>query len=155
MSDQSVELRESREPRPAGPPRPSQRLSRTIINFWLDCALLITFLLLAFVSAVLQFLFPAGAAADEWTLWGGNVIAWRNFQFVMLCTLALGVLLHLMLHWSWVCGVISKRLLKRAPIRDDGSQTLFGVGVLLVVLHILGIGLLAAWASIERIGNGP
>jgi Domain of unknown function (DUF4405) len=140
--------RPSREAKPAG-----SRFSKTIVNFWLDSSLLVAFLLLAFTSAVLRFLFPAGPAAADWVLWGADVTAWRNFQFVILCVLALGVLLHLMLHWSWVCGVITTRLLHRKPTKDDGSQTLYGVGTLLVVLHILGIALLVAWASIERVGR--
>lgn len=141
----------ARPPRGAKPT--GSRFSKTIVNFWLDSSLLVVFLLLAFNSAVLQFLFPAGPAAAEWTLWGGDVTAWRNFQFVILCVLALGVLLHLMLHWSWVCGVITTRLLHRKATKDEGSQTLYGVGTLLVVLHILGIALLVAWASIKHVGR--
>lgn len=37
-------------------------MSQTLVNFWLDCALAVTFVLLCWVSAVLQFLFPALAA---------------------------------------------------------------------------------------------
>jgi hypothetical protein len=45
-----------------------------------------------------------------------------------------------MLHWSWVCGVVITKILRR-PAReaklDDGVQTLWGVGVLIVVLNLL------------------
>lgn len=138
----------------AAPVRPPKKKaftwSKTIINFWLDCALLVTFLVLAWVSAVLRFLFPVGPAEQEWSLWGLSVEEWRGFQFGTLCVLSLGIVLHVMLHWSWVCGVVTKHLLKRPPSRDDGSQTLIGVGVLLVILHVLGIGILWAWYSLEH-----
>jgi len=125
-------------------------MSKTIVNFWLDCALAVTFVLLCWVSAVLQLLFPAGVASAEWTLWGGTVVDWRNIQFYVLCTLALGVILHVMLHWSWVCGVVVTRLLGRKVGRDNGSQTLWGVGTLVVILHLLAGGLLAAWACLKH-----
>lgn len=133
-----------------GPAKKGFAWSKTIVNFWLDCLLLVTFLLLVWVSAVLWFLFPVGAAAEEWSLWGRSVEQWRGFQFVTLCVLSLGIVLHVMLHWSWVCGVVAKHLLKRPPARDDGSQTLIGVGVLLVILHGLAAGLLLAWYCLEH-----
>ncbi|MEW4529697.1 DUF4405 domain-containing protein [Maioricimonas sp. JC845] len=124
-------------------------MSRTLINFWLDALLLVLFLVLVWVSAVLHFLFPVGSSAADWLLWGWNADRWREFQFGTLCVLSAGIILHLMLHWSWICGVVNTRLLGRKASRDDGTQTLVGVGVLLVVLHVLGIGILAAWATIE------
>jgi len=148
VTDQSLN---SEDAPPVPPPRTAPaRFNRTIVNFWLDSALLIVFLALCFVSAVLRFLFPAGPEASEWRLWGGDVLAWQGIQFGVVCVLALGVLLHLMLHWSWICGVVSTKLLRRRPNKDDGSQTLLGVGTLIVVLHVLGIALLTAWVSMER-----
>jgi hypothetical protein len=50
-----------------------------------------------------------------------------------------------MLHWSWVCGVIAARISrnKKAKI-DDGTQTLYGVGLLIVILNVLGLATAAA-----------
>jgi hypothetical protein len=130
--------------------RPAAAWSKTTLNFWLDCFLLVAFLSLVWVTAVLRFLFPAGAAADEWSLWGWKVEQWRDVQFVVLCVLSLAVLLHVMLHWSWVCGVAARHLRSRSAVRNDGSQTLAGVAVLLIVLHVLAFGLLAAWYCLEH-----
>ncbi len=137
--------------RPGATARPAFRWSKTIVNFWLDSLLLVLFLALVWVSAVLRFLFPVGPQEVEWRMWGGDVESWRDVQFIILCLFSLGILLHVMLHWSWVCGVVTKHLLGRPPSRDDGSQTLLGVGVLLVILHMLAIGLLLAWYSLQRI----
>jgi hypothetical protein len=122
-------------------------MTRTLVNFWLDLCLLIAFVSLLWVSAVLRFVFPGRVDATGWTLWGGDVIAWRNFQFAILSLLAAGITLHVMLHWSWVCGVLNKQLLRRKAIRSDGSDTLIGVGLIAVILHIVAIGvLLASWS---------
>ncbi len=136
---------------PASKTRTTSRWSKSIINFWLDCLLLVLFLGLVWASAVLRFLFPVGPRAMEWQLWGADIEGWRDLQFVILCLFSLGVLLHVMLHWSWVCGVVTKHLLGRPPTRDDGSQTLLGVGVLLAILHLLAAGLLLAWYCLRPI----
>lgn len=136
---------------PPSPARPRKvGMTRTLVNFWLDTFLLMAFVVLGWVSAVLQFVFPARTDATGWTLWGGDVVAWRNLQFGVLSVLATGIVLHVMLHWSWVCGVLNKQLLKRKAIREDGSDTLVGVALIAVVLHILAIGVLLASWSIKR-----
>jgi hypothetical protein len=118
------------------------RMSKTIVNFILDTTLLVIVVSLLFTSAVLRFVFPAPTLAGGWTLWGHGYDAWANFQFVLLAVIALAVLLHVMLHWSWVCGVIVTKLLShdsRKTKPGDGVQTLWGVGLLIVVVTILGV----------------
>ena len=63
------------------------------------------------MSATLQIVFPAPTAADGWTLWGLSYDQWRDVQFVILCLLALDVVLHVMMHWNWVCSVIAMQIL--------------------------------------------
>ncbi len=124
-------------------------ISRTLLNFWLDVLLLLVFSLLGWVSAVLQFVFPVGTQAAGWVLWGWDYIAWRNFQFAVLCAMAMAVLLHVMLHWTWVCGVVFSQLIAQKDRPDDGLRTLYGVGLLIVLLNILGIGFAAAHVMID------
>ncbi len=124
-------------------------MSKTLLNFWVDVSLLVLFLTLLWVSVVLYFLFPPGPANESLTLWGGSVEHWRGFQFGVICLLAVDILLHVMLHWSWVCSVVSKHLLGRKPTRDDGTQTLIGVGALIAIIHILAAALLAAWLGMK------
>jgi hypothetical protein len=126
-------------------------MSRTIVNFWLDCLLLLLFLLLVWVSVVLRFVFPAATNASGWTLWGWTYLQWSGLQFVVLCLMVLAVLLHVMLHWSWVCGVVLTRLLPRRgkKSRDDGSWTLYGVGLLIVILNLMGLAIAAAALMIQ------
>ena len=121
---------------------------RTVVNFWVDLTLLAIFLSLAFTVGVTQFVFPNGPVAFECRLWGGDFGAWRELQFGLFAVFALGVLLHLMLHWNWLCCVANTHLRQRPPGRDDGTRTLLGVGWLLAALHLLAAALLwAAWSS--------
>ena len=133
-------------------PRPTEStgtrgISRTSLNFILDTALLIGFLVLLFTNVVVRFVFPAGTQAAGWTLWGHNYDDWYAFQFGALCVFAFGMLVHVMLHWSWVCGVVGSRLTRwrGRPVRiDEGSQTIYGVGLLIALLNILGLAIATA-----------
>lgn len=115
-------------------------MSKTAINFLVDVILLLLTLGTIFSTAVLRFVFPAPSSAKGWTLWGSDYDRWANLQFILISFVAGTVLIHIMLHWSWVCGVVITKILRR-PAReaklDDGVQTLWGVGVLIVVLNVL------------------
>jgi hypothetical protein len=122
--------------------KPSGGISRTTINFWLDAWLLLNFLALAWISFVLRFVFPRGTAASGWMLWDYSYDEWSNAQFVTLMILMLGILVHVMLHWTWVCGVITSHMHRPdgKPVRwDDGVRTLVGVSLLVVLVNILGL----------------
>lgn len=125
-------------------------MSRTAINFLVDTVLLVIFLTLLWSAVVLRFVFPPGAVSAGWSLWGFSFDDWVQIQFVVLSLFALTVLLHVMLHWSWVCGVVTTRLSRwrgRSFRLDEGAQTLYGVGLLIVAVNI--VGLLIAWAALS------
>ena len=125
-------------------------MSRTAINFVLDTTLLVAFIVLVWCSVVIRFVFPPGPNADGWKLWGWDYDQWSGLQFGLVGTLAVGFLVHVMLHWTWVCGVIVSRLArdKKKQI-DDGIRTLYGVGLLIVLLGAIGVGVGAAVLSVR------
>ncbi len=130
------------------------RPSKTDVNFCLDASLLTVFLTLCWSSVVVRYVFPPATKAAGWTLWGMDYLAWTDIRFFVLCTMAAGVLLHLMLHWPWVCGVVSNRLKKRRTPSGPGkyynsSRTVWGAGLLIVILNILGLAIAAAAFSIQ------
>ena len=134
------------------PKRAKSKLNKTIVNFWLDAFLLMLFTVVLLVTAIVRFVFPAGTAADGWTLAGWSYDQWVDVQTVAISLLALGVLVHVMLHWTWVCGVIASRLSrkrdKKAKI-EDGTRTLWGVGLLIILVHVIGIGIAVAVLTIQ------
>jgi hypothetical protein len=137
--------------RPASPPR--RAWSWTDINFWLDAALLVVFTALCWCSVVVRFIFPPGPSAQGWRLWGADYDQWAGVQFGLIALLALGILVHVMFHWSWVCNVVVSRLGRDRKARvDDGTQTIYGVGLLIVLLNVIGIGVAAAALMIQGPG---
>lgn len=124
---------------------------RTLINFWLDFLLLVNLLALGWVSVVTRFIFPPGPAAQGWLLWGWSYDRWCTVQFAVLSVFFFGILLHVMLHWSWVCGIVSVwQSGNRREKFDDGLQTIYGVGFMIVLIAVVGIALAAALFSIQR-----
>ena len=121
---------------------------QTIINFWLDVALLFIFLALVWVSIIVRFIFPPAGAAAGYSIWNLRLNQWMEVQFGILAAFFFGIILHLMLHWPWVCGIIGGRLFRtrdgKKRVMDDGQRTIFGVGLMIVLLNIMGIGIALA-----------
>lgn len=131
-------------------------MQRTLINFWLDVVLLVVFLAGLWATFVIRFVFPPATLADGWYLWGWTYNHWSDLQFGLICLFALAVLIHVMLHWTWVCGVITSRLLRKRDGKrrnwDDGTRTLYGVGLLVVILNVLGLAFAAAIMTVQGPG---
>lgn len=123
------------------------------INLLLDIGLLVVFVLLCIAAVIVRFVFPPGPAAKGWMLWGFDYDAWNGIQFGLLAVLAGGILVHVMVHWSWVCNVLASRFLRsRSGKVDDGLQTIYGVGLLIVLLNVIGITVAAAMLTITGPG---
>lgn len=130
-----------------------RRFSNTVINFWLDACLLVMFLLLCWSSVIVRYVFPSASSSEGWQLWGASYLVWTDIQFGCLCLFAVAVLVHVMMHWTWVCGVVESWYRKRrgaAPkSKETGSRTLWGVGLLIVIFNVLGLGIAIAALSIQ------
>ena len=62
------------------------------------------------------------------------------------------ILIHLMLHWTWICGVVSNRVTqwRAMPVRiDEASRTVYGVGLLILVVNVVGVSIAAAVLMIQ------
>jgi hypothetical protein len=155
--DSEVRVTDQAPPAPAKPlareaskPKGKQRTSMSVINFWLDATILVVLILLGWETAVLKFLFPAPTFATGWSLWRLTYDQWDDIRFGTLCVFAFGILVHVMLHWNWVCSVISAQILHTKDRPDEGKQTIYGVATLIVLLHIIGVGVIIALFFVRR-----
>jgi hypothetical protein len=94
-----------------------------------------------------QFVFPPGTGARGWALWGTDFNQWSSLQYGLICGFGFASTIHIMLHWSWVCGVIARKLLHQRELPDDGIRTVYGVGLLIVLLlsgaTVVGIAMMS------------
>ncbi len=128
----------------------SGKISRTLVNFWLDGALGVVFVTLCVTAVIVQFVFPPGIVARDWLLWGMSYGQWCSLQFGLIAVLGLGVLVHIMLHWTWVCSVMTRRILHKNQMPDDGIRTVYGVGLLigLLLMGAVTVGI-AQWMIVR------
>jgi Domain of unknown function (DUF4405) len=133
------------EPKPAAP-----KSSRTLLNLWVDVALFLAIVVLMWVSAMLQFVFPPPTLADGWKLWGLSFNQWRDVQFYALCVCALLAVEHVVLHWNWVCSVIATRVLRAKKRPDEGAQTIYGVGTFIVILTVMMAAIIVALLTVKQ-----
>jgi hypothetical protein len=127
-----------------------RHFSMAVVNFWLDTTLLAILGFYGWVSVTIRVVFPPPTSASGWTLWGWNIDQWSDFQFSILCVFAVTVLVHVMLHWNWICSVVTSQLLRTGRRIDDSMQTIYGVMTLIVLLHLIAAGLIAALWCVDR-----
>ena len=128
---------------------PTRKGGRTVLNFWLDVALFVSVAFLGWVSTMLRFVFPAPTVADGWKVWGWTFDQWHDAQFAAVCICGLLIVEHIVLHWNWVCSVISTRIL-RVSRPDEASQAVYGVGTFIVLLMVMLGGIVAALCGVTR-----
>jgi hypothetical protein len=87
-------------------------VNRAKLNYWLDAAIGVAFLLSAISGLV--FLLPVGLSSGSGIL-GLSYQAWDDLHTWSSLAMITGVLLHLVLHWRWVISMTGRMLSK--PVR--------------------------------------
>ena len=77
------------------------------------------------------------AIKAEPTLWGLGRHDYGNIHFKLALTMILLMLLHIILHWSWVCATIGNML--NLKVGRSGRDNLYGI-ILLMLIIILTAG---------------
>ncbi len=127
-------------------------MSRSGVNFWVDFSILVMLCTLLWVTGVVHFVFPPPSEASGWQLWGLGFEDWLSCQLLVVCAFSLGVLLHLILQWNWVCGFLTTRISRWTGRRlrwNEAIKTAWGVSTLILVLTVLGTLLLMAELQIR------
>jgi len=149
--EQDADLHSSRATLTARePPAAGRKVSMALVNLWLDAALLVTISFVGWICAMLQIVFPAPTAAAGWKLWGMTYNQWHDVQFFSLCLFALLVLVHVMLHWNWVCSVIAAQVLRIKGRPDEGMQTIYGVATLIGLLTVIAGTIISAILMVQH-----
>jgi len=120
--------------------------SRTATNYWIDLVSLLVMVGLAVTGGLMYFVLPPGTGHSH-TLFGmgRHDIGRIHFYLAVACTALL--VLHLVLHWSWVCNVTARTLGMAAPSR--GAQKAWGLGLTAGVVLFLAGGLVWTTGKVE------
>jgi hypothetical protein len=131
-------------------------MSRNGLNIIVDSISALNLLGLAMTGLVLRFVLPPGSGPRSlWTLrrhdWGG-VHFWLA---VSLCTV---LVLHVALHWQWVCSVV-RRLVPGHQAEDSRGSRLARNLAGIAFLTVLVVGLTGfVWVArldVQQVPRGP
>ena len=128
---------------PSRRPPPSQA-----INFVIDLISLLVLLALAATGLLLKYVLPPGSRGGRGLrLWDMTRHEWGDIHFWLSIVLAVLVIVHLALHWTWVCAVVARWVSKSngakhlTPLR----RSAYGVAFLIAVVALL-------WGSVWLAG---
>jgi len=74
---------------------------------------------------------PSGGRGHALTLWGMNRHDYGNVHFYLALAMVALIIVHIWLHWSWICSVFSKLIGTSQPERIKCA--LYGTILLLVI----------------------
>lgn len=134
-------------------------LSRPALNFITDFVALLAFVACMATAALLLVVFPPATSAEGWRLWGLDFDDWFRIHLASLLLLALLILLHVILHWPWVCSFVATRWarLRGKPVQvpPDGVRTIYGVLTLILLLILVTFWIGAAEFSVRPPSSQP
>lgn len=132
-------------------------MHRNILNFVVDVVTLLTMLAMILTGLLIKFtLPPRRATGPHRTLWGWDRHDWGDFHFWTAVALGALLLVHVALHWKWVCATVAdivKRGRDKTPVMPGRIRNLYGVGFLAVIAAIIGGFLWLAAAGVETSGG--
>lgn len=123
-------------------------VSRSVLNFWIDSALGVSLVFVLWLTVVMKVVFPPPSRCAGWTLWGGTFDQWHDAQFYAFCLCALLALEHVVLHWKWVCSVLSGQILRRNIRPDEANQLVSGIALFIGIMVVTLTSLIVALFSV-------
>ncbi|MBK8271285.1 MAG: DUF4405 domain-containing protein [Planctomycetes bacterium] len=130
-------------------------MSRTLVNFIIDLFGFVIMLGILATGLLVRYVLPPGSG--QWrSVWGLSRHDWGDVHFWMAVGLGAVILVHVALHWGWVCGVVRRRipgLPSMAPAHSRLRRSALGVLILaLTAALVAGFLVVAGQAVIE---DGP
>lgn len=124
---------------------------RNMLNFVIDALTLLVALGLVATGLMMKFILPPGSARNGLLLWGWNRHEWGDVHF-WLSMAAIGlVVVHLFLHWQWVCTTIGRMFTGPGygtPTR--GRRLAGGIAALILCVGLVGGFMMLASMNVTR-----
>lgn len=127
-------------------------MHRGKVNYFVDVLTLGVILAMTATGLILRFVLPPGSGGRALAQWTRH--DWGDLHFWLAAGLGVIIVLHVALHWAWVCG-LTHRLFSSNPLRHPTSafkRNLAGLSFLAGVAVVLAG--LTWWAS-QMVTDGP
>lgn len=120
-------------------------MRRNMLNFVIDALTLLVMLAMVGTGFVIRYLLPPGSGGHgggpKLELWSLGRHDWGDVHFWLAVGLIGLLFLHVVLHWSWVCGMVRRCVRSGAKPTDEpssGTQNLWGLGFLAAIVLLVG-----------------
>lgn len=129
-------------------------MRRDTLNFLVDLLALLAMIGLLFTGLVDKYLLPPGSRGGHGLeLWTLSRHEWGDIHFWFAVSLIVLLILHVMLHWTWVCVIVQRATPGAgSPARawSPGARNLFGLIFALVLAGGLGVSLWFAGTQVVQ-----
>ncbi|MHC4444473.1 MAG: DUF4405 domain-containing protein [Planctomycetota bacterium] len=136
-------------------------MRKNLLNFLVDLITLLVMLGMIATGLVIRFILPPGTGGrhiyghgegKQLLLWGLGRHDWGDLHFWLAVALGILLILHVALHWRWVCATIGRLLLgDKASGSSSEKQNIYGIGFLAALIALLAGFVWLGFANIETI----
>ncbi len=128
----------------------SRKFGKKGLNFTIDFVACVLMLQMIGTGLVIRYVLPPGSGGRGGgyglTLWGMDRHDWGGVHFWLAVFLLALLVLHIALHWSWVCNFVRRRVARDRPHGRLSQRAAIASGVVFfVLLNVLIVWFL--WAS--------
>ena len=126
-------------------------MKRNTLNFYIDLASFLVLFALLVTGLLIHYVLPPCGNCDgsgpskELTLWGYGRHDFGRVHFYLALGTAVLVLLHICLHWSWVCATCCNLL----GLKGISSERQEKYGILILLILIVVTIALLYWAKTQ------
>jgi hypothetical protein len=121
---------------------------KNTLNFIVDLATLLAIMAMIGTGLIMKWPLPPGSGSRGLALWGLDRHQFGDVHFWASVALGALLILHVALHWSWICGTI--RRMVKGPRQPRGARdNVYGVAFLLVLIAFFTSLTLIADANVE------
>jgi hypothetical protein len=123
-------------------------MKRNTGNFLIDILTFLVFFAKVWTGLLIHYVLPPGGGRGHaLTLWGMNRHDYGKIHFYLALAMVALIIVHLWLHWSWICSVLSNLL--GAPQPKRIRRFLYGMVLLLVICIVTAGSLLLVETQVK------
>lgn len=121
-------------------------MNRVWLNFIVDLVTALVGLAVVLTGLLIAYILPAGSRGAE--VWQWTRHDWGDLHFYLAMSMLGLILVHLFLHWSWVCTMICRCTIRRSGQPPRWLQHVSAIVVLVLLVSLVG-GFLWFAASVK------
>lgn len=124
-------------------PKRSHRPQKARLNFAVDFATLFLMIAMIGTGMIIKYILPPGSGrrGHGLMLWNLDRHGWGDVHFWLSIALLAILLVHVALHWSWVCNFVRHRIRPNKPLGKLSPRTTIALGT----GFFLFVNLLIVW----------